>query len=124
MTTNSLILRPASRRVLRGLGALVAAALVVLWILFVRNVFLMADQRPAPAAFMFPILFFTLAISGGVAALKDEPIRVIIAGGLSLFPAGLLLAFIPGPSRLIAILDLALLLIGILLLRSENEIVG
>jgi hypothetical protein len=124
MTSAPIPVGPFRRTLLRGLGAIVAASLVVLWILFVRNIFLMSELRPAPAAFMFPIFFFTLAVSGGVAAVRDEPIRVIIASALSLFPAGLLLAFIPGPSRLIAILDLALLVIGVLLLRSERDIVG
>jgi hypothetical protein len=123
MTSAPIPVGPFRRTLLRGLGAIVAASLVVLWILFVRNIFLMSELRPAPAAFMFPILFFTLAVSGGVAALKDEPIRVIIAGGLSLFPVGFLLAFIPGPSRLIGIFDLVLLTIGVLLLRSEREMV-
>lgn len=119
MTTS--IPSPDSRRtLLRGIGVIVAIALVVLWILFVRQIFLASALRPAPAAFMFPILFFTLAISGGVAAIRDEPIRIIISGGLSLFPAGLLLAFIPGPSRWIGILDLTLLLLGIVLLRTER----
>lgn len=117
-----MLIRPSLRISLRILAALAAAGLVVLWISFVRNIFLESDLRPAPAAFMFPILFFTLAITGGIAALRDEPIPVIIAGGLSLFPAGLLLAVIPGPTRLIGILDLALLLIGILLLRSEPAV--
>ena len=124
MTPTTLQLHPSYRPLLRGLAVLVAAGLVILWALFVRNVFLMSDLRPAPAAFMFPILFFTFAISGGVAALRDEPIRIIIEGGLSLFPAGLLLAFIPGPSRWIAVLDLLLLVAGILLLRSEKEFEG
>jgi hypothetical protein len=124
MTSAPIPVGPFRRTLLRGLGAIVAASLVVLWILFVRNIFLMSELRPAPAAFRFPILFFTLAVSGGVAALRDEPIRVIIAGALSHITAGLLLAFIPGPTRLIAILDFALLVIGVLLLRSERDIVG
>lgn len=117
-----MLIHPSVRISLRILAALVATGLVVLWVLFVRSIFLESDLRPAPAAFMFPILFFALAITGGIAALRDEPIPVMIAGGLSLFPAGLLLAVIPGPTRLIGIFDLTLLLIGILLFRSEPPV--
>jgi len=122
MTTSAPSTRSPQRTLLRWTGAAVSAGIVILWILFVRSIFLMSELRPAPAAFAFPILFFALAISGGVASLRDEPIRVIIAGGLSLFPAGILLAFIPGPSRWIGILDAVLLLIGIVLLRSEHRL--
>lgn len=110
---------PRLRFRLRFIAGGLAAALVVLWVLLVGYVILEAEYRPAPAVFMLPIFFFSLAIWAGVAALKDEPIVMVLAGGLSFLPMGLILLFMPGFARWIAIIDLALIAIGVALLRSD-----
>jgi len=108
------------RTALRMLGVLMAVALLILWFFLVRYLFQQAGGRPAPAVLMLPLLFFSLAISAGRAALRDEPMVMVIAGGLSLFPMGIFLLFMPGFPRWIGILDIGLVLVGVTLLRRQQ----
>ncbi len=104
------------RRALRVGGVLMMLALLVLWVALVHYLFQESGGAPAPAVFMLPILFFSLAVWAGVGAVKDEPIVMVVAGGLSFFPTGLFLLFIPGFVRWIGILDLAIVATGVTLL--------
>jgi len=110
-----------ARIALRSAGALMAVALLVLWVALVRYLFVDAGSQPAPAVIMLPILFFSLATWALVASVQDEPIMLVLAGGLSFVPIGLFLLFFPGPFRWIGILDLALVATGVALLVSERE---
>lgn len=76
---------------------------------------------PAPALFTLPIFFFSLAIWGLVAAVRDEPVKLILAGVLSFVPIGLYLLFMPGFARWIGILDLGLVGVGVALLRETGQ---
>jgi len=112
------------RRTLRALGALIALTLLILWFFLVRYIFQQAGGQPAPAVLMLPLLFFSLAISAGVAALRDEPMVMVIAGGLSLFPMGVFLLFMPGFPRWIGILDICLVALGVILVRQQRPAIG
>jgi hypothetical protein len=109
------------RTALRWTGGLMALTLVVLWVFLVRYLFQQSGQEPAPAVLLLPLLFFSLAIWAGVAAVRDEPVLVLLAAGLSLVPTGLFLLFMPGFARWIGILNLGLLVIGVILLRWPGE---
>ncbi len=109
------------RTALRWTGGLMALTLVVLWVFLVRYLFQQSGQEPAPAVLLLPLLFFSLAIWAGVAAVRDEPVLVLLAAGLSLVPTGLFLLFMPGFARWIGILNLGLLVIGMILLRWPGE---
>jgi len=112
------------RKTLRMLGVLIALALLVLWFFLVRYIFQQAGGQPAPAVLMLPLLFFSLAISAGVAALRDEPMVMAICGGLSLFPMGIFLLFMPGFPRWIGILDIGLVVLGVILIRQQRPVIG
>jgi len=106
-------------RLYRALAFGLSVGLIGLWIAFSYGIFIRADRMPAAAAIMLPIFYCSVAIGAARAALKDEPIVLIIAGGISLLPMGLLLLLIPGPSRWIAAFDVALIALGVVLLRSH-----
>lgn len=110
------------RGVLRGVGGVIALALLILWVFLVRYLFQQSGNQPAPAVLILPLLFFSLAISAGVAAIRDEPMVMVIAGGLSLFPVGVFLLFMPGFARWIGILDICLVALGVVLLRRQRPI--
>lgn len=113
-----------ARKTLRMLGVLIALTLLVLWFFLVRYIFQQAGGQPAPAVLMLPLLFFSLAISAGVAALRDEPMVMVICGGLSLFPMGVFLLFMPGFPRWIGILDIGLVVLGVILVRQQRPVIG
>jgi hypothetical protein len=105
---------------LRAVAALCALALVLQWVLFVREVFAAASGMPAAGAFVVALVFTGLALSGGVAAVRDVPIVVALAGGLSLVPVGIYLILFPGPTRWIGLLDVVMMAIGVALARADR----
>jgi len=108
------------RIALRSAAFLISLALVALWLGFLHATFAgSAGGVPAPGAFVVTLMFAGVALAGGIAALKDVPVGVAISGGVSLVPVGLYLSLFP-PTRWITLLDAALLLIGILLIRSAT----
>ena len=109
------------------LAFLISLGLIVLWLLFLRMAFTtgpdgipMPRGTPAPGAFIVTGLFGAVALAGGIAALKDVPVGVAITGAVSLVPVGLYLMLFPVPTRLIGLLDVAMLVIGIVLIRTER----
>ena len=108
------------RASLRAAAALCALALALQWIRFVREVFAAASGMPAAGAFVVALVFTGLALSGGVAAVRDVPVVVALAGGLSLIPVGLYLMLFPGPTRWIGLLDAGMLVIGVALVRADR----
>ena len=99
----------------------------MLWLFFLRMAFTTSPDgipiprgTPAPGAFMVTGIFGAVAVAGGIAALRDVPVGVAITGGISLFPVGLYLSLFPGSTRWIGLLDLAMLVIGIVLMRTER----
>ena len=108
------------RASLRAVAALCALALVLQWIQFVREVFAAASGMPAAGAFVVALVFAGLALSGGVAAIRDVPVVVALAGGLSLVPVGFYLMLFPGPTRWIGLLDTGMLVIGVALARADR----
>ena len=105
---------------LRLAAVLCSLALTLQWIRFVREVFVAASGTPAAGAFLVALVFSGLAVSGGVAAVRDVPVVVALAGGLSLVPVGLYLSLFPGPTRWIGILDAGMLLIGVVLALTDQ----
>ena len=110
------------RASLRAAAALCALALTLQWVQFVREVFAAASGVPAAGAFVVALVFTGLALSGGVAAIRDVPVVVALAGGLSLMPVGLYLMLFPGPTRWIGLLDVGMLGIGVVLARTEPSV--
>lgn len=110
-----------SSRPLAARGTIVLAALVLiaLWVYFARGFFVSTTGTPPPAVFMLPVFYCLLAGSAAVSAVRGQGFPVVIAGGLSLVPAGLVLAFVPGPTRWIALLDVVLIAAGVALMRTE-----
>jgi hypothetical protein len=113
--------------VLRVTAFLISLGLIALWLLFLRMAFTTGPDgipiprgTPAPGAFLVTAIFGGVALAGGIAALRDVPVGVAITGGISLFPVGLYLTLFPVPTRLIGVLDAALLVIGIVLMRTER----
>jgi hypothetical protein len=109
------------RTVLRWAAGLMALFLLVLWAFLVRFLFQESGQQPAPALIFLPPFFFGLAAWCGVAAIRDEPVLLVLAGGLSLVPTGVFFLFMPGFARWIGILNLGLVIAGVILLRSAGE---
>jgi hypothetical protein len=105
-------------KALQTTAGAIAVTLVVLWVLLVIQVFRMAGYQPAPAVFMLPIFFVSLACWGLVASIRKEPVVLVLAGGLSFLPVGAFLLFMPGFPRWIGILDLVLVGIGVGLMRG------
>jgi hypothetical protein len=105
----------------RTVAGLTALSILVLWGFLVLYLYREAGWMPAPALFTLPIFFFSLAIWGLVAAIRDEPVKLILAGVLSFIPIGLYLLFMPGFARWIGILDLAMVAMGVVLLRGERD---
>lgn len=108
------------RASLRAAAALCALTLILQWIRFVHEVFAVTSGVPAVGAFVVALVFTGLALSGGVAAVRDVPIVVALAGGLSLIPVGLYLMLFPGPTRWISLLDAGMLVIGVALVRADR----
>ena len=108
------------RDVLRGVVVAVAATLVALWIRLGYEVFTTAQNRPAPAAIMLPVFFCVVALGAALAAVQGDAIKIAIAGGISLLPMGLFLLLFPGSARFIPLLDMALIGLGVILMRSER----
>jgi hypothetical protein len=110
-----------ARTALRSAGALMALALLALWVALMIYLLGESGPQPAPAVVILPALFLGLATWALVAAIRDEPIMLVLTGGLSLVPIGLFLLFLPGPFRWIGVLDLGLVATGVLLLVLERE---
>ena len=110
-----------ARTALRSAGALMALVLLGLWVALANYLFEIGGNQPAPAVILLPLLFFGLAAWALVASVQDEPIMLVLAGGLSFVPIGLFLLFFPGPFRWIGILDLALVATGVALLVLERR---
>ena len=107
--------------VLRGFAFICAISLIALWIVFFRTVFMVSQGEPAPYGIMMPLFFCTVALGAGLAALRGDGIPVALAGGFGLFPMGIVLAVYPGPTRMIGVLDVALIATGIAIMRRENR---
>ena len=108
------------RASLRAAAALCALTLVIQWIRFVHEVFAVASGMPAMGVFVVALVFTGLALAGGVAAVRDVPIVVVLAGGLSLIPVGFYLMLFPGPTRWVGLLDVGMLVIGVALVRADR----
>ena len=108
------------RDLMRAAVVVIAVLLIVSWIRFGFAIFAEAQGRPAPAAIMLPVFFCAVAIGAALAALRGDGMPVALAGGLSLVPMGVLLLFFPGSPRVIGLLDLGLITLGVLLVRSER----
>ena len=106
-----------TRLLLRTAAGIMALAILVLWAFLVHYLFRESGQQPAPAVLAMPLLFVTLGVWALVAAIRDEPVYLLLAGGLSFIPIGLFLLFMPGVFRWIGILDLGVVATGVLLLR-------
>lgn len=119
-------MRPAI--LLRTVAVVAAAGLVVLWVLLaVRGPGLPGEAGgPVPDAAMPPVLlgvaiFSALALAAAVAALRDAPLVVTLCGAIGLVPVGLYTLLLPWPYRLIGLLDAALVVVGVLLLRRSGD---
>jgi hypothetical protein len=110
----------AARTFLRFAAGFMGLSTLVLWVLLVLYVAREAGWIPAPAVFMLPIFFFSLAVWATVAAVRDEPVKLTLAGIISFLPIGLYLLFMPGFARWIGILNLAVIGSGIALLRMPG----
>jgi hypothetical protein len=108
------------RNVLRGVVIVVVATLIALWIRFAYELFNATQSRPAPAGIMLPVFFCMVALGAGLAALSGDGIKIALAGGISLVPIGFFLLFYPGSARLIPVLDVTLIALGVILMRSEG----
>lgn len=107
---------------LRALGITAAVALIGLWARFAYLIFQEGPGIPAPGGVMLPVLFSMVSLGAGLASWRGDGIQVLLAGGLSLVPMGIILLLLfPGLPRLIGVLDVALILIGVLLIRAENR---
>jgi hypothetical protein len=103
----------------RATTVLVALSLVGLWIAFARDVFLRSDLMPAPGAIMLSIFYCSLAVRAAAAGARGTGMPVVLTGALSLVPMGFILLLFPGSARLIGLFDVALILLGIQLVRGE-----
>jgi len=105
-------------------AAVVACAVgaVVSWVVFLRAALAQSPGSFVPTgAVLLTIVFSGLATSAAVAAIRDVPIVVTLAGGLSLVPMGLYMLLFAGPGRWIGLCDLGMLGIGIALVRSDRS---
>ncbi len=101
---------------------MIALALIAYWIRFARDTIAGSiGGMVAPGAFLVPVLFSGVAIAAGVSALKDNGVAVALSGMLSLVPVGLYLLLFPR-MRPIGLLDIALVAVGIAMLRSATEV--
>jgi len=109
------------RILLRTAAGLMALVLLGLWVHFVFFYLLeLTGNQPTPAVVFVPLLFLGMAVRAGMAAIRDEPGMLVLTGGISLVPIGLVLLFLPGLPRWIGILDLGLVASGVLLLVGER----
>ena len=111
----------STRTLLRAAAILLSLALIGLWIAFLRGIIAQLQDLPGPGGVMLPIFFCGLALGAILGTVRGEGIAVALAGGLSFVPMGLVLLFFPGPARLIPLLDLSLLVVGVLLMRSDPD---
>lgn len=109
------------RLVQRSIALVLALAAIGLWIGFAVQIFALADGMPAPGGIMLPFFFGSVALGAVFGAARDEPVVLILAGGISLFPGGLLLLMIPGPARWIALIDVVLILLGLSMIRVPDR---
>jgi len=110
-----------SQALLRGAAILQALVIIILWVALVWYLFGASGNQPAPAVIMMPFLFVSMAVWAMLAAIREDPIVLVMAGGLSFVPIGLfLLLFVPGPFRWIGILDLGLVATGAALLMLDR----
>jgi hypothetical protein len=110
-----------ARIALRVVGGLMALGLIVLWVLFATDLIEQAGAEPPKALLILPTLFVGLAVWAGWGAVRGEPVILILAGGLSLFPTGVVLLLMPGIARWIGILHIGLIAVGVVLLRWGRE---
>jgi len=106
---------------LRSVAGVLALTAIALWILFALEVFTLAGTMPAPSGIMLPMFYGGVAAGAVWAAVRDEPVVLVITGGISLFPAGLFLLMFPWPARGMALIDIALIVLGVLLMRDRSE---
>jgi len=106
------------RLLLRSVAGVLALVAVVLWILFAVEIFGLSGTIPAPSGIMLPLFYGGVAAGAAWAAIRDEPVVLVIAGGLSLVPGGLFLLMFPWPARGMALIDIALMVLGIALMRN------
>lgn len=110
------------RSSLRALGVAAAVALIGLWARFAYLIFQEGPGPPAPGGVMLPVLFSVVSLGAALASWRGDGIQVLLAGGLSLMPMGVIvLLLFPGVPRFIGVLDVALIVIGGLLIRAENR---
>lgn len=110
---------PHRRLLLRSVAGALALAAVVLWILFAIEIFGFAGTMPAPSGIMLPLFYGGVAAGAVWAAIRDEPVVLVIAGGISLVPGGLFLLMFPWPARGMALIDIALMVLGVALMRHQ-----
>lgn len=119
---------PAAVPWARGVAVVSSVGLLVLWGRFVWTLSGGAASGGGPGTevttglgaggpplWLAAGIFGSLALAGGVAALRNAPLVVALAGGLSFIPSGLFLLTVPGIPRWIGLLDLALLGAGAVL---------
>jgi len=106
---------------LRGVAGVLALAALALWILFAVELFSLSGGMPAPSGIMLPLYYCCVAAGAFWAAVRDEPVVLVLAGGISLVPGGLFLLMFPGPSRGVALIYIALIVLGVILMRSRPE---
>ncbi len=106
---------------LRVAAGLMALGLIVLWVLFATELIEQAGAEPPKALLILPSLFVGLAVWAAWGAFRGEPVILILAGGLSLVPTGIVLLLMPGPARWIGILQIGLIAVGVVLLRWGRE---
>src|SRR4051812_19904721 len=109
------------RAALRVAAVLLAVALILLWTRFARDVFAQSPALPAPSGVLMPIFFGCLALGAGVSGARGDGVPLAIAGGLSLIPMGFVLLLFPGPARLNGLFDVALVVLGVLLIRTDDR---
>jgi len=106
---------------LRSAAGMLALTGVALWVLFAVEVFTLSGTMPAPSGIMLPLFYGGVAAGAVWAAIRDEPVVLVIAGGISLVPGGLFLLMFPWPARGMALIDIALMVLGVILMRQRPE---
>jgi hypothetical protein len=106
---------------LRCVAGVLALTALVLWILFAIELFALSEGFPAPSGIMLPLYYCCVAGGAFWAAVRDEPVVLVLAGGISLVPGGLFLLMFPGPFRGVALIYIALIVLGVILMRARPE---
>jgi hypothetical protein len=109
------------RAALRVAAVVLAVALIQLWTPVARDVLAQSEALPPPSGVLMPIFFGCLALGAGVSGARGDGVPLAIAGGLSLVPMGFVLLLFPGPARLIGLFDVALIVLGVLLVRTDDR---